>query len=506
VLNLFAKVERKPHEKAAEIVELVSNQLFRSSMYFQWYLLQRLPVFFVYGSKKIAWTDGYGIYVTKGFLQMKNTMQLNVIRHELYHVALNHVSQLAKRLRRATSTFERNVIEIVHNIISDAVVNGIILKENKRMKIDAPLEKSVTPDYVSNVIEGDVVKLGFVNAVEKLLYLIRKNVVEVNVFTPDGARVDLSKEPIGKIITEHGYVVVEFVNRRNGSKITVDLVLDQEGSGVGAGGTQAGEEGSSRDDTGKGSSGQKEEPVMIKKPVGRRPRTPEDIERVIREARDFDIYKRTVSGSKLAGGFGAGDLEYELSSIGAKRPEWEAKLTRLLNSFFARNVLVSWHFLNRKAPFVKPGLKYLSMPDTHILLDVSGSMLDGTLEKALKRIVYIVEKYPDIKVKLYQWSTIAKLPEDIDRKFAENIRKYKKIPITSGGTTIGPVLNMVLQYVKPTDAVVVLTDGYIFDIDSNEVIEKFRKLSRKAGIVVFGSLGYIPETLPQTVYKIRLED
>jgi len=495
------------HEIAKDRLNILSKELFRLGLYFQWYLFQKLAAYYVYKTKSTAYVDGYNLYISKKFLDYPNSLQLFILRHELYHIAFQHTQQLAKRLEKVTSLYERNIISIVHNIISDAVVNGIIIKEDTALGIKTPIEGFVNPGEINKLLEADVAQLGFINSVDKLLYMIKRGDVTLTVITENGQPLDIVNNEIHELLEKYNALYVVLENKNNGAKCILYLMLDNmptTGTGTCSGNDESGGGGS-----GKGNEKEKQGQEMkkIKGSVGGgEPKTPEDISKLIREAIDFDNFKKITSGDKSAGLGRLPASDYLLDNVTVKKPEWEALLTSTLTSFISRYAVVSWHFINRKAPFEKPGIRYMSAPDIHILLDVSGSMLDGTLERALSRIVYIADNYPDVKIVLYQWSDGVSLPQQIDKKFAENIKKYKKIRIETGGTVIEPALDLALSKVSAKDAVVVLTDGYIYDIDKSSVIEKFKKLAQRAGIVIFASLGYIPETLPHQVKKIRLED
>ena len=237
---------------------------------------------------------------------------------------------------------------------------------------------------------------------------------------------------------------------------------------------------------------------------GGRTASSSDIERLAREATDF--HREMQQHDKSAGRGVVEGIDYDLEDISAKKPEWEAKLVGALTRFLSRYAVVSWRFINRRAPMVKPGVRYITIPRINILLDVSGSMLDGSLEKALERVVYIAENY-DSEIILYKWSGGASPPEKIDKKFAADLKRKKKINIDTGGTEIKPALKLLLENgVTQDDMVVVLTDGYIYDIDSTDVQELFSKVANRAGQVVFASLGYIPENLPRRVERVKIEE
>jgi len=559
LLKNFSIEERAEHEEAKIRLNILSKELLSLGLYFHWYLFQKLPAFYVYGTNATAYVDGFGLYVSKGFLERPNNEQLFILRHELYHMVFHHPLQMAKSLARAKTTYERNILRIVSNIIGDAIVNGVIMKEDESLGIKTPIENYISPEEINKVLEADVAKLGYANAVDKLLYMINKGDVTLTVVNADEQPVDIVNTPIDDLMEKYEVLLAVLENKKNGAKVGILLQLDNNPtSGSEANVPEEGKEreeqnesenksdsesdnegrsaksckgrdsksskksrgksgrGSEEDQnkksggSGEGASSQQKNEKkieMIKKPIGGQgPKTQEDLERLIREAIEFDNYKRMTEGDKRAGVGRAPPDDFLLGEITVKKPEWEALLTSTISNFISKTAIVSWHFVNRRAPFEKPGIRYMTTPDMHILLDVSGSMLDGTLTRALERILHIAENYQDSKVMLYKWSDGVSPPEKIDRKFAENVKKYKKINIETGGTVIEPALDVVLSKVSKKDVVIVLTDGYIYDIDKNSVIEKFRKLTQKAGLVIFASLGYIPETLPPQVVKIRLED
>lgn len=490
---------KEEHEEAKDRINILSKELFRLKLYFVWYLYQRLPVFYVYKTESLAYVDGYGIYLSKKFFELPNEEQLFILRHELYHIAFQHSLQLTRKFSKTTTTYEKNIIKITHNVISDAIVNGLIKKEDEALGINTPLDNYVNPDRVSEVIEADVIKLGFVDALEKLMYMVKKGDIAINVTTADGKPVDIVNNDIDALLKTHKILYAVLENKNNKSVYKMRLIIDNKPSASGCGGSGGKEELDQQEES--------RNYKQIKGAIGgSTPKTPEDVYKLVKDAVDFDKFKKSLGDVKMAGKGRGPAIDYELEKVAVKKPEWESILVSTLTSFMSRYAVVSWHFMNRRAPLEKPGIRYMSVPDIHILLDVSGSMLDGTLDRALERVIYVAENYPDTKVMLYKWSDGASPPERIDRKFAENVRKYKKLKVESGGTMIEPALDLVLKSVEKKDAVVILTDGAIFDIENPSVIEKFKKLTQKAGVVIFASLGYIPEKLPPQVMKIRLED
>jgi predicted metal-dependent peptidase len=116
------------------------------------------------------------------------------------------------------------------------------------------------------------------------------------------------------------------------------------------------------------------------------------------------------------------------------------------------------------------------------LIDCSGSISEDELRhflgivkfEARKADIYVIpwdgEAYEVLK---------ASRPADVARKVAPRMRG-------GGGTVIAPALRNVFSLMNPGDAVIVLTDGDIFDAGSEETKQLFRKVSAKAGFAMIG--------------------
>lgn len=117
------------------------------------------------------------------------------------------------------------------------------------------------------------------------------------------------------------------------------------------------------------------------------------------------------------------------------------------------------------------------------LVDCSGSIDEGQLKHFLGIVKHEARKGDIYAIPwdgaAYQVLKAAR-PADVARKIAPMMRG-------GGGTTITPVLRKVLSLMKPGDAVIVLTDGDIYDAEQDETQMLFRKVSAKAG---FAMLGY----------------
>jgi len=487
------------------LLSRLSSNMLLHGLFFQWYVLYKIPVYLDIKSKHaIAYVDDTALYVTPEFLKRPFEHQLFILLHELYHLALRHSELAGAAVAKQDTTYKRNVAKIVHNIITDAIVNKLIYEEYKRLGLDTRvLEGYVKYDKISKLVEADLLAIGTENAIEKVVYMVLKGDIELKV-TFQGIPVDISSDKLEKLIKRYGVLIARLRNRRNGEELVVEIVADVLGGAGASNKRGVGEE--DEEEEGDGSS--RVRPIEVKKPAGGKyPKSAEDLSRIAREAAEFAAQNmerfRKEAGRGVAGGYA-----YMLDDATPKRPEWEVKLLGTLERFLSSNAVVSWSFVNRSAPLEKPGIRYIRDPEIWILLDVSGSMLDGNLGEALKRVIYIAERYNDVRVRLIQWSGAASLPVEVDRKFAADVKKYKKLEINTGGTELGPALDMLLKHTKNRIgdyAVVILTDGYIYDIEEKSVMEKLAAVARRAGAVVFASTGYIPENLPDNIVKARIE-
>ncbi|RLI40339.1 hypothetical protein DRO64_09185, partial [Candidatus Bathyarchaeota archaeon] len=65
-------------------------------------------------------------------------------------------------------------------------------------------------------------------------------------------------------------------------------------------------------------------------------------------------------------------------------------------------------------------------------------------------------------------------------------RKVAPMMKGGGGTVCKPVLEKVYRFMNSGDAVIMLTDGDIFDAEKSKTQEWFRRVSSKAGFAMIG--------------------
>lgn len=202
-------------------------------------------------------------------------------------------------------------------------------------------------------------------------------------------------------------------------------------------------------------------------------RSREELERrwklVLERARDF---------AKQAGNMPAG-LERIVEEVLEAKPPWH-----LIVRFGVRN------HSKQDSSFTCPNRRGDEYPGHYgyrysvwCLIDTSGSISEDELKHFLG-IVKFEAKRADVYVIPWDGEAYEVLkatrPAEVARKIAPRMRG-------GGGTVIKPALSRALGLMRPGDALIVLTDGDIFDANSDETRRLFREVAAKAG---FAMLGY----------------
>ncbi|MEM3432629.1 MAG: VWA-like domain-containing protein [Candidatus Methanomethyliaceae archaeon] len=189
-----------------------------------------------------------------------------------------------------------------------------------------------------------------------------------------------------------------------------------------------------------------------------------------------DLCRRAIVFAKMAGNV-SGGLERLVSEVVEKSPPWNMRLRLALGEGLRVDSTFS------KAS--RRGDEYPGQIDrrTNIwcLVDTSGSITEDELRKFLGIIkhesrhanIYVVpwdaDAYEVIKVTN---------PSDVVKRIA----KIKG----GGGTVCLPALKKVYKLMSAGDAVVILTDGDIFDIGDDETKDLMRTISCKASFAMIG--------------------
>jgi len=190
-----------------------------------------------------------------------------------------------------------------------------------------------------------------------------------------------------------------------------------------------------------------------------------------------DAINRAYITAKMAGKLPAG-IE-RLFEVLRPKVDWRSALREALVTGMGMKAVSTYQRPSRKHPEL-PGLKRFSIPNIWILVDLSGSVSDKEANQFASEIFAIAKTF-NATVKVIPWDTqpyqvtVLRSPSDICKlKF-----------IGGGGTEIKSTLEKLMREMSLYDSVVILTDGFIGDIDKADVQAMLEGVTHKASATIF---------------------
>jgi len=174
---------------------------------------------------------------------------------------------------------------------------------------------------------------------------------------------------------------------------------------------------------------------------------------------------------------------------------WRALLRQAILQGPGLQVISTWKRLHRKLPADLPGYLRLTVPNTWILIDASGSMVGDSLDQVMSETLSIARSL-NSKIRTISWDADAYEVTWSEIKSKQKVRG-------GGDTVIMPALRLLLSKIRKNDIVVVLTDGLISDINSTETRKLLEEAAAKASSAVFASTVTLPN-LPQRWRKVLI--
>jgi predicted metal-dependent peptidase len=159
--------------------------------------------------------------------------------------------------------------------------------------------------------------------------------------------------------------------------------------------------------------------------------------------------------------------------------DWRSVLRETLITGMGMKAVSTYLRPSRKHPEL-PGLRRFAIPTIWVLADLSGSIGDEEASQFASE-VFAVAKTFDTTVKVIPWDTqpyevtVLRSPSEIAKL------KFRG----GGGTEIKTTLEKVLKEMSLYDSVIILTDGFIYDIDRGEVQGMLDKIAYRASSAVF---------------------
>lgn len=188
-------------------------------------------------------------------------------------------------------------------------------------------------------------------------------------------------------------------------------------------------------------------------------------------------------------GKGIGSLPASLARIVEKltksQVDWRSMLRTYLQRGLGSLVVSSWQVPSRRWGEMYPGTKMVTNPSVWCLVDTSGSITDKQLEQFLSEVYAISKTYK---------TTVHVMPFDADayeilsaRNPSEVATKVAAKMQGGGGTEIKPAIAHLLRErkFKTKDAVVIMSDGHIRDLNNVEVKDMMNRLANNASVFIF---------------------
>lgn len=193
-------------------------------------------------------------------------------------------------------------------------------------------------------------------------------------------------------------------------------------------------------------------------------------ERIVQGQDLEDGIKRCIMESliktKMSGiGQGAVLRQLEDELLKSRPLPWHILLRNLIKSGIIRYKVTDWGVLNRKLPYLMPGMRTISKPRVKVCIDLSGSITPSEYSLFCKELLAIA-RIADVEAIFWddgiRWRRKVRLRADLKTRYG------------GGGTRFAPVLTELRTDLRQDDVLVVLTDGYLYD--AREVEEMMRRI------------------------------
>lgn len=403
---------------------------------------------------------------------------VSLLLHEALHCALGHFKRLSGP----------NINHTVANIAEDAVINNAL--EESGYLIDLPIYKEgklVDMRTISNMTGKPISELKDKDA-EEIYDMLMKDAMQKQ--KQRGQKADQKSA---------GQQIEQDASRYGGwSDESADTSL---GKGKEIEPADKGKIG--KQEAGEGNVLQKGHPDVYK-------------QNPITGEKEYDpkaaLNKAKVDSEMM--GKGVGTLPAGLARIVNKLTEskvdWRSQLRTQLQRGLGSLIISSWQVPSRRWGESYPGTKMVTKPDVWCIVDTSGSISQEQLEQFMAE-VYSISRNFGVPVHVlpfdaqYYEILTARRPDEVVRKVMMKMKG-------GGGTEIEPAITHLLEEkkFKPKDAVVIMSDGDIFDLGRTSVKDKMNRLANNSSTFIFLTVRRPKEELrphlPQQTKLLEVRD
>ncbi|MEW6182291.1 MAG: VWA-like domain-containing protein [Bacillota bacterium] len=188
-----------------------------------------------------------------------------------------------------------------------------------------------------------------------------------------------------------------------------------------------------------------------------------------------------------------GNIARQVSSSMKPRIDWRSILRVSLLEGTGRLVVNTWQYPSRRNPFL-PGIKRLGLQTIRVLIDCSGSISEETLKGFVSEIQSIAATLR-CGLNVTPWDA-GVYPSVRTSGFRFEDHAMRCLP-GGGGTVLQPALKQLYKETQNQDIALILSDGYIADINAKDTLDLYRKVARRAAMMIFVTTGSKPR-LPCT--------
>ncbi|MEM1910023.1 MAG: VWA-like domain-containing protein [Thermofilaceae archaeon] len=453
-------------------------------------LLRSFPIYYDEEGEAVAYTDGRAIYVSRRFLELPPHWRPFALLHELGHLVSLHLSRARTEIGRRglPPALAMPLANVAADLVTDLqLLPSSLVPRERREELEEVVETFGLPDPTSSSFEELFAALLKAKKLD-----IQHTATSVPVAAPAGH--GSCNVPAAGAGTQGQQAQGQQAPQQGGGSMqggATAATPSQQGGGESKSGKESGESASSRGDQGESETSSQAgggEGGAASRREGGLPRvgerdlveTPSPRRKVVQEgegepADEKEILRRVaaaVNAARMAGR-DPGGWERLVATLLKPAVDWRKLLRYFLQKGLGRGVKRTWFRPSRKCPELRPGREALRLPRVFTLVDTSGSISEGELQRFVSEVYAIAKESAEVVV--IPWDATAYEPITIRRS-----ADVKRVKLTGGGGThIAPAIEKVEKMARPIDLFVILSDWHIADIESFFVQEWLKKNARR---------------------------